>query len=259
MSPMKKTSLFGALFFLMSAPLFAHNHDDAAPRPLQQNNCDRLVNPTSEALANCLARFGTSEYRRDLERRMAQADDDARAAANRVLTERDLLESETFTRADLDEAFFNQKVIIARVDNRNPDRLHETFSPDLVCQYLGYAKAADVRVGAGFESEIWSDYAGDEGGIILNRQLDFEPYKARFLQGRHLVKPLERITCFKTRDGSTAALRHVPQGVISVMNLVQNRTDNRGTNVDDGPRRRGETPAHYNEFLFTPSSRATDR
>jgi hypothetical protein len=214
--------------------------------PLEKNNCDRLTNPTDAQLDACFERFGKSPYRLDLERRMGAEDRANREARDRVLNERSLLESKTFNRDELDDEFFGQKVIIVRVDNRDADRHHELFDANRVCKYLGYTQAANVVVGD-MRAEIWSDNAAAEGGVTLERDLTFKPYSSSFFRGRHLVKPLERITCFRTRDGSTEPLRHVPQRLISVMSSVNRAPRDEDRGIDNGPRVRGDSN-EFNEF-----------
>lgn len=241
---MKTTVFFFGIFLSLQG--FASNHDDhQQPAAPAQNNCDRLLNPTSEQLNNCFSRFGRSPYRLDLERRAGAADQAERDADEQVLSERSLLVSKTFTRAELDEAFFGQRVIMTKVDRR--DRDEATFDADRVCRYLGFVKATDVVV-PGIHGEVWSTDTESIRGIVLDHSLNFKPYKKGFLEREHLVKPLERITCFRTIDGSHTPYQHLPSFVI-IVNDQLNRAPNHGnTNVNDRPRNTVEDDGRYGDF-----------
>ncbi len=239
-----KTTIF-FLGMILSLQGFANNHDDNKPAPPAKNNCDRLVDPTAEQLNNCFSRFGRSPYRLDLERRAGLADQAERDADNQVLSERSLLVSKSFTRAEIDEAFFGQRVIISKVNKKDIDEA--TFDADRVCRYLGFVKATDVVV-PGIHGEVWSSDTESIRGIVLDHSLNFKPYKKGFLEREHLVKPLERITCFRTTDGSKTPYQHLPDFVIIVNDRLNRTTDNADTRVNDRPRNAVEDDGRYRDF-----------
>lgn len=257
---MKRSKQFiWAMAITIPMSLWAHDHDTTSrPQSLAQNNCDRLLSPTTEDLDRCFARFGKSPYRLDMERRLAAEERDVRAEADRILNERAQLESHTFTREELDDNFFGQQVIIVRVDRNDASKQEVTFDPNRVCRYLGYNQATDVRVG-GLNAEIWSDDTDSVRGVVLKQDLSFEAYRdSGFLntglfRSAHLVKPLESITCFRTRDGSTAPLRHLPDLIVMTNERVNRAPRENDLHIDQSSRRNNSSYAPFTSGITNPA------
>lgn len=181
---------------------------------LEKNICDKLIEEeraSDKAINACFKRMGKSEYRKDLEERLQIEQDERRSERQEIARLRDLLEKKEFSEEELKEEFFEQTVIMTKVDRNDPTDEEFTFKADRVCEYLGYAKASKVVV-PDIHGEIWADDAKSVNGITLNSSLQMKDYDPFF--SNHLVKPLKGITCHRTIDGSDEALRLLPESPV---------------------------------------------
>lgn len=196
----------------------------------QRNRCDDLAerdNISDEALARCFDQLGKSPYRQQFESRLIQDDQNAADERARVVRLRDTLLSQTFSKEDLKNEFFDQTVMILKVDSKYPYKEEVIFDADRVCEYLGYTRATKIKV-PDMLGEVWASDAKSINGITLNRLGKMEDYDPFFKN--HLVRPLTEITCYKTADGNKEALDLLPK-------LMIEKTDDRAVNrADDNSR-----------------------
>lgn len=181
---------------------------------LEKNFCDKLIEEnrgSDEAINNCFERHGKSEYREDLERRLQIEQDERRSESREIARLRDLLEKREFSEEELKEEFFEQTIIMTKVDRKDPTDEEYVFDANLVCEYLGYAKASKVVV-PDMHGEIWAEDAKSVNGIELNSSMQMKDYDPFFKN--HLVKPLKGITCHRTIDGSNEALKLLPDSPV---------------------------------------------
>lgn len=178
---------------------------------LEKNICDKLIEEdraSDEAISDCFKRMGKSKYRKDLEKRLKIEADDRQSEREQIARLRDLLEKREFSEEELKEEFFEQTVIMTKIDRNDPTDEEFAFDADRVCEYLGYAKATKVIV-PDIHGEIWAEDAKSVNGITLNSSLQMKDYDPFFKN--HLVKPLKGITCHRTIDGSKEALELLPE------------------------------------------------
>lgn len=196
----------------------------------QRNRCDDLAdrdNISDEALARCFEQMGKSPYRRDFEARLISEDQDRANERERVVRLRDTLESRTFTKEELKMEFFEQTVMILKIDSKPPYKEEVIFDANRVCEYLGYKKAVKITV-PDMLGEVWASDAKSVNGITLNRSGKMEDYSPFFKN--HLVRPLTGITCYRTVDGSPEALELLPKNV--TIEKTDDRAVNRANNDD---------------------------
>lgn len=189
----------------------------------QRNRCDDLADRDSisdEALARCFEQLGKSPYRQQFESRLIQDDQNAADERARVVRLRDTLISQTFTQDQLNKEFFEQTVMILKVDSKYPYEEEVIFDADRVCEYLGYKKAVKIKV-PDMLGEIWASDAKTVNGITIDRLGNMEDYDPFFKN--HLVRPLTEITCYKTADGNKEALDLLPK-------LIVEKSDDRAVN-----------------------------
>lgn len=181
---------------------------------LDKNICDKLIDEdraSDDAISACFKRMGKSDYRKDLERRLKIEEDESRSERQHIARLRDLLEKREFNEEELKEEFFEQTVIMTKIDKNDPTDEELTFDADKVCEYLGYAKASKVVV-PDIHGEIWAEDAKRVNGITLTNSLKMKDYDPFW--NKHLVKPLKGITCHRTTDGSKEALELLPESVV---------------------------------------------
>lgn len=228
-----------------------------------RNRCDDLAdrdNISDEALARCFEQLGKSPYRIKLEAKLIDEDRSRRDENDRVVRLRDTLESKTFTQEELKQAFFEQSVIMLKIDSKPPYKEEVIFDADRVCDYLYYKKAVKIVV-PDMLGEVWASDAKSINGITINRNGKMEDYDPFFKN--HLVRPLTSITCYRTVDGSPEALELLPKLMIEKTdNRVLNRNNDNENRVNDTSRNHRppkDENRTYNQFTSGLSGSGTSR
>lgn len=262
---MKTTVLKFVIIMNLASMAQAHDHNVHQPPALKKNVCDRLINPSDEELNNCFEDHGRSEWRMQEDQARVALDQARRDLDNTEARERSLIEVQIFSREDLDRRFYGQQVIAVRADLKNDQfEYKDVFDMNRVCTYLGFAQAVDYTIGSMWQ-EIDSKEAGDEHnrGIVINELGTFRAFRKELFPRNYFVRPLEGITCAKTRDGSTAALKHLPKLELIVDESI-GRPQRTNHGVNDSSRRPVEVDARYSDFtsgrtIIRPSNNAADR
>jgi hypothetical protein len=263
-----KTSftMYAALLALIGAPqvLWAHDHESTPPN-LRRNVCDRLLNPSDDDLNDCFEDHGRSEWRIQQDQVRVAIDQARRDQDNTDARERSLLELEVFSRADGTlRAYGDQFIAVGIILNRRGEEIRPVLDFDQVCREHGFVQAVEYTIGGQFQ-EIDAREAGNEHnrGVVFSQMGTRKPYSRAFLSGIDWVRPLESITCARTRDGSTEALRHLPEIEMNIDESIGRPVRTTSPVVNDAAR--DPVPPQYGDFTSgvrrnnQPAGGATDR